>query len=321
MLTRALFILVLSSGPAAALELALPLACTPGTDCFIQQYVDRDPGPGAQDYACGGETYDGHKGTDIRLRTTADIEKGVAVKASADGVVIGARDGMEDHLVRSDADRAAIKDRECGNGVLLDHGQGWHNQYCHMRKGSVAVKKGDQVATGAKLGEVGYSGDAAFAHVHLQVTKDDKVVDPFLADDAAVCGKEGPSLWSASAKAALPYQQGTLLALGFADHAVTLQELETGAALAAPNDATPVLVYLWAINLKNGDVIEIALSKEGAVVANNRDTLDHDKAQYMLFVGKKAPPGGWPGGTYTGAVKVTRAGSPVINQTQTLTLN
>src|SRR3990170_8389893 len=107
MLTRALFIIVLSatpviflgSAPAFALELSQPIDCTPGTDCFIQQYVDRDEGPGAQDYACGAETYDGHKGTDIRLRTTADVAKGVAVLATAPGVVAGLRDGMADHLL------------------------------------------------------------------------------------------------------------------------------------------------------------------------------------------------------------------------------
>ena len=60
MLTRVLFALAAMTGPAAALELSLPIACTPGTDCFIQQYVDRDKGPGVRDYACGAETYDGH---------------------------------------------------------------------------------------------------------------------------------------------------------------------------------------------------------------------------------------------------------------------
>jgi murein DD-endopeptidase MepM/ murein hydrolase activator NlpD len=143
-------------GPAAALELSLPIACTPGTDCFI--------------YACGAETYDGHKGTDIRLRTTAEIAKRVGVLASAPGTVIGVRDGMADHLVRTDADREAVAALECGNGVRIDHGEGWITQYRHMRKGSIVVKKGDEVKPGAKLGEVGYSGQAAFAHVHIEVT-------------------------------------------------------------------------------------------------------------------------------------------------------
>jgi hypothetical protein len=89
MLTRVLIALAAMTGPAAAPELSLPIACTPGTDCFIQQYVDRDKGPGVRDYACGAETYDGHEGTDIRLRTTAEVAKGVGVLASAPGTVIG----------------------------------------------------------------------------------------------------------------------------------------------------------------------------------------------------------------------------------------
>lgn len=192
MLTRVL--IALAAMTAAALELSLPIACTPGTDCLIQQYVDRDKGPGVRDYACGAETYDGHKGTDIRLRTTAEIAKRVGILASAPGTVIGVRDGMAHHLVRTDADRIAAL--ECGNGVRIDHGEGWITQYCHMRKGSIVVKKGDEVKPGAKLGEVGYSGQAAFAHVHIEVTKDGKVIDPFLPEVEAACGKAENSLWT-----------------------------------------------------------------------------------------------------------------------------
>ena len=328
MLTRAVFIVVLSSAPAfvlgsapaLALELSQPIDCTPGTDCFIQQYVDHDEGAEAQDYACGAETYDGHKGTDIRLRSTADVEKGVAVKASADGTVIGLRDGEEDHLVRTNADRAAIKDRECGNGVLLDHGEGWRTQYCHMRKGSVAVQKGDHVAAGAKLGEVGYSGDAAFAHVHLQVTKDDKIVDPFLAEDKAACTKDGPSLWSEAAKAAFPYRQGELIGFGLIDRPPVLENLEEGAHLRPPDPDTPMVAYLWAINLQKGDVVTIELRQGGTVLATNSSILDHSKAQMMLFAGQKVPPSGWPKGSYQAAAKVTRGGKEAISETKTLEL-
>jgi len=282
MLTRALFLVALGSAPvvclrsapALALELSQPIDCTPGKDCFIQQYVDHDPTEAVLDYTCGSETYDGHKGTDIRVRSTADMKKGVAVKASAEGTVVGLRDGVEDHLVRSAEDRAAIKDIECGNGVLLDHGDGWKTQYCHMRKGSVAVNKGDHVAAGAKLGEVGYSGDAAFAHVHLQVTKDDKVVDPFLADDKDACGANGTSLWSKEAKVALGYQKGVVLGLGFADHGLDIAELEIGAEMKVPSAQMPLVAYVWAINLQKGDIVQVALIKDGAVVQNNSATLD-----------------------------------------------
>ena len=49
---------------------------------------------------------------------------GVPVLAAAPGVVRGTRDGETDRLVRSDIERAAVKDRECGNGVVIDHGGG-----------------------------------------------------------------------------------------------------------------------------------------------------------------------------------------------------
>lgn len=315
MWTRASLILVLTAAPAGAFEIGLPIGCKIGTDCFIQNYVDRDVGPGMQDYACGEETYDGHKGTDIRLRSTADVKKGVPVLAVAPGVVVGTRDSMPDHLVRNDADRAAVGEQECGNGVRIDHGDGWTTQYCHMRRGSVTVRTGDKVETGAKLGEVGYSGMATFAHAHLSVEKDGKTVDPFLAGADAACGEGGKSLWSADVKEKLPYRAGVLLGLGVTDHPIALEELEDGARLAAPKPNTPVVAYLWAINLRQGDRIEVALKKDGQVVAENAATLERDKAQYMLFAGKKAPQGGWPAGTYTSVAKVTRGGKDVIAET------
>ena len=105
-------------------ELALPILCQPGRDCWLVNYVDMDPGPGRRDYACGKKTYDGHKGTDIAIRDLEAMKKGVAVVAAAGGVVRGARDGMEDiDFTRKGA--PDIKGRECGNGVVIDHGGGW----------------------------------------------------------------------------------------------------------------------------------------------------------------------------------------------------
>ena len=130
---------------AEPLQLQLPVRCEIGRDCFVQQYVDVDPGEGFKDYTCGQQSYDGHKGTDIRLRSTADVALNVAVLAAADGVVKGGRDGMADQLVNSKPVPENVKDRECGNGVLIDHPGGWQTQYCHMKRGSVRVKKGDVV--------------------------------------------------------------------------------------------------------------------------------------------------------------------------------
>ena len=52
--------------PERPLTLEVPLACRFGETCFIQQYFDHDPGPGAKDYRCGPMVYDGHDGARMR---------------------------------------------------------------------------------------------------------------------------------------------------------------------------------------------------------------------------------------------------------------
>ncbi|WP_098410577.1 M23 family metallopeptidase [Thioclava sp. ES.031] len=154
----------------------MPVECTLGQDCYIQNYVDRDPGPGARDAGCGGLTYDRHKGTDFALLTEAQMQAGVQVIAAAPGRVIATRDGEPDGAYASGQTAAG---KECGNGIVIDLGHGWQTQYCHLRDGSISVTRGDQVAAGAPLGLVGQSGKAEFPHLHLSLRHDDTVIDPF----------------------------------------------------------------------------------------------------------------------------------------------
>ncbi len=221
-------LLALSATPARAepLSLGLPIACALGSDCWIQQYPAHGAGEGAQDYRCGHESYKGHDGTDFRVR---DMSSRADVVASAAGRVKAARDGAADRLVRDEAGRAAVKGRECGNGVVIDHGGGWETQYCHMRKGSVAAKPGDAVEAGAKLGEIGASGDAGFAHVHLTVRQNGKPLDPFDGGPAtgAACGIKGTPLWSLQAAAALAKDGSSdLIETGFHHGKVDLRTLK-----------------------------------------------------------------------------------------------
>src|SRR5262249_29150241 len=145
------------SAAAATFELELPVACEIGKTCFIQNYVDHDAGPGVRDYMCGSMTYDGHDGTDIRVPTTAAQQKGVAAVAAAAGEVLRRRDGMPDVSLRA-APPGWLEGRDCGNGVVLRHADGWETQYCHMAQGSIRVAPGERVAAGQPLGRVGISG-------------------------------------------------------------------------------------------------------------------------------------------------------------------
>src|SRR5260221_26923 len=142
----ALLLLAAPGGGARAAEprFALPIECQLGVDCWPVNLFDHDPGGGWRDFACGAMSYDGHDGTDFWLRDQISMDQGVAVLAATPGRVRGVRDGMADIAVRRGG-RAAIAGRECGNGLVLDHGDGWETQYCHMRKGSVAVRQDQRV--------------------------------------------------------------------------------------------------------------------------------------------------------------------------------
>ncbi|WP_414472608.1 M23 family metallopeptidase [Microvirga sp. M2] len=309
------------SGTASAQEISLrlPVACEIGRTCIIQHYADHDSSTAARDYRCGTLTYDGHDGTDIRLPTLAAQKAGVAVVASADGRVLRIRDGMEDVSVASRS-RDSVANAECGNGAVIDHGNGWQTQYCHMAKGSLSVKPGDAVRAGDPIGRIGLSGMTEFPHLHFTVRKDGRVVDPFTSGPAAeACGtKQTASLWEPSVERALAYQPGSVLNKGFAPGPVTMEAIESGAAeQSVPATASPALVaYVRAIGLKGGDVQSLTLfDSDGKPLARNTaPPLDRDKAQWMMFAGIKQPAGGFRPGLYRAIYRVERDGKPAIEQ-------
>lgn len=70
----------------------------------------------------------------------ADLRAGVPVYPAAPGTVRSVRDGEPD-TGYSEETRASIDGKECGNGVVVSHGDGWETQYCHLKNGSVAVRR------------------------------------------------------------------------------------------------------------------------------------------------------------------------------------
>ena len=196
----ALPIMLLLAGAAQAempTDLALPLDCEPGKSCWVLRYVDHDQGPGAQDYACGPVTGDGHKGTDFAIRDLSVMAQGVEVRAAAGGVVDALRDGVPDISV-ADGGREAIAGKECGNGVRIAHGDGWTTWYCHLRRGSLMVAEGDRVEAGQPLALVGLSGETSFPHLHFDVRHGEQPVDPFVGPERSEpCGPGPQPLWRA----------------------------------------------------------------------------------------------------------------------------
>lgn len=296
------------------LELGLPLLCEPQRTCFIQNYMDIDPGPEVKDYACGGASYDKHEGVDFRLLSAEAAKPGVPVVAAAAGTVKATRDGMTDIFLR-EARPEDIKGRECGNGVVVDHGQGWETQYCHMLKGSLVVSKGQQVKLGEQLGSVGYSGKADFAHVHLTVRHNGDLVDPFLPGVTASTCQKGAvphGLWQASAIAPFAYREGEIIGTGFTSAAPNHEKLEKNHLDfdALKTDSPALLFFARFINLLAGDRVRIVIDGPGGTLIEQlTEPLERNKATYLTYAGKKRREAPWQQGRYEGRAEIIREGA------------
>jgi len=293
-----------------AFSLNLPIDCKIGEDCYIQNFVDVDPGDGAQDYRCGALSYDGHKGTDFRLINLAQMRRGVKVLAAADGTVKGVRNDMDDVNFR-DATPDAIAKRECGNGLMLAHADGYKTQYCHMKKGSVTVKSGAQVRRGDVLGEVGLSGQTEFPHLHLQVTDaDDQIIDPFSGPmQKSPCGRMGKSLWDSAIQQTLAYQDTAVLNAGFSPVAPDVKKMRDDPEALGRVDATSDVIALWVdlMGAKKGDVMFMMIKgPDGKQLVYHSSRFDKPMAAFFQFAGKKRTEERWPTGTYTGIITLRR---------------
>ncbi len=311
------------AGPtfASGFQLSHPIDCPLGEDqrCFVQIYPDRDPGPGAQDYACRDLSYDGHKGTDFALRSLAEIDRGVDVIAAAPGRVKGTRDGMADKLYRAE-DAAALQGRDCGNGVVIDHGGGWETQYCHLRRGSVTVKTGDRVATGDRLGLVGLSGRTNFPHVHMSLRKNGQQVDPFAPTQANTCTLSDDTLWSDPP----PYQPGGLINVGFFSSLPEYDAVKAGTAHRPnlPTDSPALVLWGFAFGSQPGDILRLTITgPDGDAVFAQDVTLDKAQPQLFRAGGRKTNGNAWfRKGTFTGTVEMRRAGQVISDMTTTVTV-
>ncbi|MTJ04947.1 MAG: M23 family metallopeptidase [Sediminimonas qiaohouensis] len=314
------------AAPAAAQAptLTLPADCTLGQTCFIQQYTDADPGPGAADYTCGGLSYDGHKGTDFGLPSRAAMRAGVAVLAAAPGTVSALRDGMPD-TGWTDATADAVKGRDCGNGVVIDHGQGWQTQYCHMRRGSISVARGQAVTRGQRLGQVGLSGRTQFPHVHLSVRRDGAVVDPFAPDGPPACDGDvtrarnsSDTLWQTPPA----YVPGGLLNAGLSTRVPDYAAIKDGtAATPLTREAPALVVWGYAFGGQRGDILRLVITGPDAQVIAHDAKLEKAQAQFFRAAGRKRPHGGWPPGAYRITVEMIRDGTALARITRTTTLH
>ncbi|MHA7281436.1 M23 family metallopeptidase [Arthrobacter sp. TMS2-4] len=108
---------------------------------------------------------------------------GAPVLAPAEGVVVTAHDGEEDHVARRS--QLALLPYAAGQSQRLRHGPGAiagnhvvialgsdgpFVLVAHLRRSSLRVRVGTRVRDGQPIGECGNSGNSTQPHVHVQVT-------------------------------------------------------------------------------------------------------------------------------------------------------
>ena len=304
-------ILSLAATPVAGdFSLAQPIDCALGETCFIQQFLDNDPQGGARDYTCGSLTYDGHGGTDFALPSLIDQAAGVNVLAAASGTVTGVRDDMAD-VMQIGPDAPDITNRQCGNGLVIRHIDGFETQYCHMALGSIVVKTGQQVSAGDVLGQVGLSGDTQFPHLHLSVRRHGKKIDPFNTDGLQTCpDPTSPSLWAQE----LDAPRGGIISIGMADAVPAFDAIKAGTADTPATADMPAMVG-WGhlFGVRAGDMVRIVITRPDSTTFEHTTTLDRTQARVFRAYGKRKPQGGWPEGRYNLAIFHLR-GDAVIDQ-------
>jgi murein DD-endopeptidase MepM/ murein hydrolase activator NlpD len=86
--------------------------------------------------------------------------KGTPIYATGDGVVLNVKTVFGGY----------------GKHVEIDHGFGFITRYAHMNE--FKVKKGQKVKRGDLIGTVGNTGSSTAPHVHYEVIKDGKFINP-----------------------------------------------------------------------------------------------------------------------------------------------
>lgn len=329
----ALILSVILANPAVTFaqtrpQFIFPLACTYGKDCWAVNYVDVDPASGAvKDFMCKSKTYDAHKGTDFALGSVTQMKNGVDVLAVAEGTVLRLRDG-EDDLLKAPAALEEIKSnkKECGNGIIIDHGNGLQTIYCHLKQDSIIVKPKDRIRTGQKIAQVGQSGLAEFPHLHLGITWEGGIIDPYTgAQDIKGCGQMQTPLWADVQN--IVYEPVAIFDGGFRALSPDFPAIQRGDDLnpeTLPRASAAFVFWSGFYNVEDGDEITLVMiDPEGKEFNRRSETVPQTRARQYYYTGRKLGNVQLINGEYQGIATLKRTsknGEKPITRTKTFTV-
>lgn len=85
------------------------------------------------------------------------------IVSPADGVVEEVVDQLEDNVIGQ-----RDLENNWGNTIVLKHSEYLYTKLCHLKPGSVTVKKGETVKRGQTIARCGNTGNSPYPHLHFQ---------------------------------------------------------------------------------------------------------------------------------------------------------
>lgn len=316
-------VLSLKSFAQSKPQFAFPVDCQLDETCWIVSYPDVNPETEAEaDFTCGPLTKDGHKGTDIALRSTYEMREGVAVLAARDGTVIRKRSSEPDISKSEDQIEAVRKaQKECGNGVLIDHGNELRSFYCHLKQNSIPVNIGQKVKAGDKIGEIGLSGETTFPHLHFAVTWERAHIDPFTSGPlSANCGTFKDNMWDPD----IQYRPFALFDAGFDDARPDFGAITKGET--GPQDVLPAstdTLAFWAgfYQAQPDDEITLTITgPKGDVFARRKVRIEKQRKGASYYYTGRRFDEPLPAGMYKGIFEIRRNGFPPARIERTISI-
>lgn len=70
------------------------------------------------------------------------------------------------------------EDLSAGNYIYIKHNNSYQTRYCHLKKNSICVKKGQVVKKGDVIAYMGSTGFSTGNHLHFEIRKNGKTVNP-----------------------------------------------------------------------------------------------------------------------------------------------
>lgn len=317
-------------------QLQFPVKCQLNKNCWIINYVDNDSTTEWHDYRHGRQTYDGHTGTDIAIKNLTAMKQGVDVLATTSGFVIATRDGVPDKnalnpttsptsgTTATTLNKNTLQNMSCGNRVAIKHAGGWITDYCHMKSGSIKVKKGDFVMAGQKIGQIGLSGTTEFPHLHLNVQNENLFFDPFTGHERYLKGVRMP-LWTPKTAQELTYTPTVVYNTGISDEIPTLLNIrnEKYKNTRISFFSNMMLVWVDMFHVERGDTLNILVKDpKGNPLIKKDIVIEKSNAKKFIYTGKRKPVNGFAKGNYTVKISFERPGKNMnYNQTFTFSVN